>query len=189
MGYNIVYINVDCCTFTVCLWPRSVFLFNEETCHFTILRCIKCAWQQNAFENSKTANLNIRYSVVAGYMSWAYILRLLRCSGLVFSTFLKYFKVRMRRFLGTICGTFTKMNPAACLNRAWLLRSICSFWWYRVRLHFGKTDSCKQAHFILWKVIDLRNRVQCDQFQLTAWILLNVVLFFLYVNDLIWYKK
>jgi len=35
----------------------------------------------------------------------------------------------MHRFFGpsvegTICGTFTKMNPAACLNRVRLLRSV-----------------------------------------------------------------
>ena len=30
----------------------------------------------------------------------------------------------MRRFLGTICGTLTKMNPEACLNRVRLLRSV-----------------------------------------------------------------
>ena len=143
----------------------------------------KCLWkfQDSQFKHTlqcrrRVHELSLHFEVV-------------NMAGWYFQRFFKYFKVRMRRFLGMICGTFTKMNPAACLNRAWLLRSICSFWWYRVRLHFGKTDSCKQAHFVLWKVIDLRNRVQCDQFQLTVWILLNVVLFFLYVNDLIWYKK
>ena len=192
MGYNIVYINVDCWTFIVCLWPRSVFLFNEKTRHFTILRCIKCAWQQNAFENSKTANVNTRYSVVVGYMSWAYILRLLMGTisvwrAGIFNVFFLFQSANASLFRYDLW--YAHQNESRSLFESRTIAEICSFWWYRVRLHFGKTDWCKQAYFILRKVIDLGNRIQCDQFQLTVWILLNVVLFFLYVNHLIWYVK